>query len=77
MDFEISELDELENEINMVEKKIKELWNNVMVPYLQSEQRQILVKLTEDDYIKFYNYIVKKNIHINKLYNRHYELQNK
>ena len=75
MNSGISEIEEIENEINIIERRIKELWNNVMVPYLQTDNRQILTNLDENDYNKFYSYMIKKNMYINDLYERYYELQ--
>ena len=75
MNSGISEIEEIENEINIIERRIKELWNNVMIPYLQTDNRQILTNLDENDYNKFYSYMIKKNMYINDLYERYYELQ--
>lgn len=77
MDFEYNELEEIEYKINKIEKEIKELWDNVMVPYLNNYNRQILINLTENDYIKFYEFIIKNNSDIKSLYNRYYDLINK
>lgn len=47
------------NDIEMIDKHIRELWDNIMVPYLENySERQILSRLTINDYDKFYDYMI-------------------
>lgn len=56
------EIMNLENQIELMEKHIKLLWDNVIVSYLTNyEKRQILNKITENDYNKFYKFMINKN----------------
>ena len=48
--------------ITRLEKDIRKLWKYVIVPYKQDICRsQILDKLNETDYIKFYEFMIQKN----------------
>ena len=42
-------------------EQIRELWDNVMIPYLTNCNKEILGKINEGDYVKFYAYMVKNN----------------
>lgn len=45
-----------------MENDIKELWNNVILPYLESTtQKKILNKLNSFDYDKFYKFMIGNN----------------
>ena len=48
--------------LTRIEKDIRKLWKNVIIPYKQDICRsQILDKLNETDYIKFYEFMIQKN----------------
>ena len=56
------ELIELETIREKMEEDIKELWDNVIVSYLNNyRDRQILDKLTIYDYNKFYKWMLYNN----------------
>jgi len=67
----------LENEIKKVEGQIRELWNNIMVPYLENADKQILNNLTCYDYSKFFDFIITNNAHVRNLYNRYNKVLNR
>lgn len=53
-----SQIDEINFEV--MDDHIKELWDKVMIPYLRNiNHRQILDKLNEYDYDKFYRFMRK------------------
>ena len=52
----------INNNYNNIDKHIRILWDNVMVPYLENfNERQILDQLTTNDYNKFYEFMIKNN----------------
>jgi len=52
MRYEIDDIDKVNN-------YIRELWDNVVVPYLENyQERQILSCLTINDYNKFYEFMI-------------------
>lgn len=70
------ELEKLEHIFEGMERDIKSLWNNVMLPYINNyNNKQILTKLSSDDYDKFYNYMVNNNEMIQYVLCRISELQ--
>lgn len=69
----LSEVEYLEKEITKVEKQIRELWVNVIVPYMGDENKQILNNMT---YNKFFDYILSNNVNIRNLYYRYNRLIN-
>lgn len=57
-----SELENLERISNKMNEDIRNLWDNVVVPYLRNDdQKQILGKLNEHEYIKFYKFMVENS----------------
>lgn len=58
-------IDELERYITILDKmehNIRNLWDDVIVPYLENyNERQILDQLDINDYDKFYNYMTSNN----------------
>lgn len=57
-----NELIELEENFILMEKHINELWQNVIIPYLHNyNERQIINKIMENDYDKFYNFMINHN----------------
>ena len=47
---------QLYDDIDVISNQIRELWDNIMVPYLENyPERQILSRLTINDYDKFFN----------------------
>lgn len=58
------ELIELEKIREKMEENIRELWDNVIVCYLDNyRDRQILNRLTINDYDKFYKWMLYNNNH--------------
>lgn len=56
------EIYEAENMLRRMERDVRELWDNVIVPYKSDICRsQILDKLDEYDYVKFYDFMITKN----------------
>lgn len=50
------------NNFPKMEDYIRELWDIVMIPYLENyKERQILSRLTVNDYNKFYEFMMKNN----------------
>lgn len=65
----------LEEEIYILEKKqykmendIRELWDNVMVPYMNNYNNNILSELTDRDYYKFYEFMIDNNEVYNEIF---------
>jgi hypothetical protein len=55
----LDELMDIEDAKDKIEQHIRELWDNVIVPYLNNyRDRQILGNLTVNDYDKFYKWII-------------------
>ncbi|QKF94027.1 hypothetical protein QKU48_gp0569 [Fadolivirus algeromassiliense] len=60
--IEESELEHLYETLNKMDRDIRSLWDNVMIPYINNyTTKQILTKLNENDYYKFHEYMVKNN----------------
>lgn len=56
------EISELEDCINNMDGNIVSIWNHIIVPYLKNDsEKQILGKLTENDFDKFYSFMVNSN----------------
>lgn len=58
----LNELEHCINILNKMEEHIRDLWDSVIVPYLENyNERQILDQLTVNDYDKFYVYMTRNN----------------
>ena len=56
------DIHETERLLKRIEKDIRKIWDNVIAPYKSDVCRsQILDRLTEDDYVKFYEFMISKN----------------
>lgn len=71
------ELAELYSIREKMENDIKGLWESVIVPYLNDfRYNDILNKLTENDYHKFYEYMINNNENISYVCGRINDLEN-
>jgi hypothetical protein len=50
---------DVENLILEIENDIRKLWDNVIIYYINNHKCQILDKLTEHDYTKFFDFMIK------------------
>jgi hypothetical protein len=58
----INYIEYMEDVFSNMENNIHELWNNVIVPYLENtNEKQIISKLNPDDYSKFFEYMIHNN----------------
>ena len=58
----IADIQEAEEILQQIEKDIRKLWKEVIIPYKQDQCRaQILDNLTELDYDKFYQFMIQNN----------------
>lgn len=56
------EIDWMENLQAQLNSHIRELWDNVLVPYIKDyENKEILNKISEDDYHIFYKFMIENN----------------
>lgn len=70
---ELAELYEIREKM---ENDIRQLWDNVIVPYLNDYRyNDILKYLTTNDYHKFYEYMIDNNKNFNYVCKRIYELE--
>jgi len=72
------ELTDLENKLEKIENHIEELWDNVMLPYLEDDNA-ILTKLSPIDSIYFTRYMYDNNpdikLLLKKIKNVMYEIK--
>lgn len=65
----MEQINELEKIQNKIEKDIRSIWEDIINPYINNKyKQQVLDCLTENDYHKFYNFMIMNNktcIHIN------------
>ncbi len=61
------EIQEVEGILKRIEKDIKKIWFEVIKPYkMNIEKAQILDKIDSEDYIKFYEFMIRNNRPYNK-----------
>lgn len=78
VNYEHDELIELYDVEKKMDENIKELWDNVVVKYIEfCDDSQIIEWLSsEHDYYKFRVYMIKNNIMYGRVLDRIYELEN-
>ena len=65
------EIYKMEKRQELIDSHIKELWDNIILPYLQdNNKKQILTKLTINDYDKFYKFMINENLSYKDMNNK-------
>jgi vacuolar-type H+-ATPase subunit D/Vma8 len=59
------EIFRVEKILEKIENHINDLWDDVLVPYMNNTSSQILTSLTEYDRNKFYKFMINNNIAYN------------
>lgn len=60
-------LNSIDSELLDFDEKVTKLWEKCMVPYLQNENRDILQKIDQCSYSKFYEFMINNNKRIDSL----------